>query len=133
MKKIALCGSAKNHVFITKLADALTDKGFYIFLFPDARSLFQDILPQQTKIIMAAGLTHDHFGKIKNADYILFANLGRFIGNSATMELGCAAGLSKHIIALNHDEELARECLFHDVLETEDINEIADIFAKKFK
>ncbi len=133
MKKITLCGSAKNHVFITKLADALTNKGFYVFIFPDARSLFTDNLSQQTKTIMAAGLTRDHFDKIKNADYVLFANLNGYIGNSATLELGCAVGQSKHIIALNHDEELARECLFHDVLGTEDINEIADIFTKRFR
>ena len=40
------------------------------------------------------------------------------------MELGYAAALGKLIIALQHDEELARESLFDIVLECEEIEQI---------
>ncbi len=133
MKKIAICGSSKNHTFITRLKEALEAKGFYIYLFPDARHLFQLDVPPMAYKLMAAGLTYDHFEKIKKADCVLFANLAGYMGNSATLELGCAASLSKHIIALNHDDELARECLFNDVLETEDIENIVKILSSKWK
>jgi nucleoside 2-deoxyribosyltransferase len=132
MAKIAICGSAKNHEYIRKLAKSLEDAGFYVFLFPDARHLFQPELSDNVHYLMAAGLTYDHFEKIKKSDIVLFANLDGYIGNSATLELGVAVASSKHIIALNHDKELARECLFNGVLETEDIVKITAIMARKF-
>jgi nucleoside 2-deoxyribosyltransferase len=132
MAKIVLCGSAKNHEYIKKLAKSLEDVGFYVFLFPDARHLFQPELSDKVHYLMAAGLTYDHFEKIKKSDIALFANLDGYMGNSATLELGIAAANSKHIVALNHDKELARECLFNDVLETEDIEKITAIMVQKF-
>lgn len=133
MKKIAVCGSSKNHEKIKNLVKALENKGFYIFLFPDARHLFTPDLTQMIKYLMATGLTLDHFEKIKKSDIVLFANYDGYIGNSATMELGVAVASSKIIVALNHDEELARECMFNTIIESEDENVIAKFFATKFK
>lgn len=133
MKKIAICGSAKNHEYIKSLAESLEGSGFYVFLFPDVRQLFKPELPKEMHYLMATGLTHDHFEKIKKSDIVLFANLDGYMGNSATLELGVATALSKHIVALNHDNELARECLFCDVIESEDMDIIAKFLTKKFK
>lgn len=130
MKKITICGRAKNLEIINKLADALKEAGFYVFSFPFAKDVFKNDLPQLAYNLMCSGATYDHFEKIKKGDYILFANFGSDAGNSMTLELGFATALSKHIIALNHDQELARECLFTDILETENINEIVSKLLK---
>ena len=131
-RKIAICGSTKNHEFIKTLANALESAGFYVFIFPDARHLFKPDMPAIIHKLMAGGLTYDHFEKIKKSDIVLFANLDCYIGNSATLELGVAVGHSKHIIALNHDKELAREVLFNDIIESEDIDAIVKFISTKF-
>lgn len=110
----------------------MENAGFYVFLFPDARHLFQPDMPEKSRYLMAAGCTYDHFEKIKKSDIVFFVNLDGYIGNSATLELGVAVANSKHIVALNHDKELARECLFNDILETENIDEVVKIFIKRF-
>lgn len=132
MRKIAICGSARNYEYISELAKALENSGFYVFLFPNTKPIFQPEMPEKCHYLMTAGLTYDHFEKIKKSDIALFANLKGYIGNSATLELGVATAASKHIVALNHDNELARECLFNDVLETEDIEKITAIMTQNF-
>ncbi len=131
MIKIAILGSAKDHAAITKIAQAMEKVGFYVILFPNARELRQSQLPQNILRLIDKGLTYCGFEHIKKSDYVLFANLNGYMGNSATLELGYSAALSKHIIALNHDKELTRESLFDDVLETEDADKIAQILIEK--
>lgn len=132
MKTITICGSAKNHEYILKLDIALQESGFYVFTFPDARHLFKPDMSPDVQTLMAAGLTYDHFEKIKLSDIVLFANLDGYMGNSATLELGVAIGNSKHTVALNHDKELARECLFKDVIGSEDIPYIVEFMKNRF-
>ena len=133
MKKIALLGSAKHHTYVKNLADALEKQGFYIFLFPNASELRKMQFPETVLKLVDKGLTYDGFEKIKRSDYALFVNVGGYMGNSATLELGYCAGLSKHIIALNHDVELTRDALFNDVVGSEDIQTIVDYMVKHFK
>lgn len=124
MKKIAILGSAKDHNAISKIATELEKNGFYVFLFPNARELRQTPLSETVLHLVDKGLIYSSFEKIKKSDYILFANINGYMGNSATLELGYATALSKHIFALNHDKELTRDALFTDVLETENSDEI---------
>lgn len=133
MKKVCICGSTKNYEKIKILAKTLESKGFYIFLFPDVGHLFNLDLPEETRYLMTAGLTYDHFQKIKKSDIVLFANFGGYMGVSATLELGVAVATSKHIVALNHDKEIVRECMFNDIVENEDTDLIVEFLETRLK
>ena len=57
-------------------------------------------------------------------------NPNGYLGVGSSLELGYAVSLGKLVIALQHDEELARESLFDIVLETENVDEIVEQITK---
>ncbi|MCR5729859.1 MAG: nucleoside 2-deoxyribosyltransferase domain-containing protein [Ruminococcus sp.] len=135
MHIITVCGSGKNKEFIHRLCDLLSDKGFTV-LKPPLHNIakYKASIDYEAEFLMWKGATHAHLNRIKKSDICIMANFDGYLGVGSSIELGYAAALGKFIIALQHDQELAREALFDFVLETENcidiVNKIEKMIAK---
>ena len=124
MAIITACGSGRNKEFIHEICKKLEDKG-YIVLTPPLHNIGKyDEIDSEGKLLLWKGATFAHFNRIKTSDVCIMVNPAGYLGVGSSLELGYAVSMGKLIIALQHDEELARESLFDVVLETEDVNEI---------
>lgn len=128
MPVITACGSGKNKTLIHTICSKLQDAGF-IVLTPPLHNIgrFERDLDDEGKLLLWNGATYAHLNRIKTADVCIMVNPGGYLGVGSSMELGYAVSLGKLVIALRHDEELAREALFDLVLDDED----ADSATKK--
>ena len=125
MAIITTCGSGKNKELIHSLCKKLEDKG-HIVLTPPLHNIdkYASGMDLEGETLLWKGATFAHFNRIKTANVCIIVNPQGYLGVGSTMELGYAAALGKLIIALQHDEELARESLFDIVLECEEIEKI---------
>lgn len=70
---------------------------------------------------LAYKLAVDYFELIKKSDVIFVYNPGGYLGNSTTLEVGCAYGCDKPVWALEKDEDdLARDVLFQGYYPTKE-------------
>ena len=77
-------------------------------------------MSEEYKRLIALGLTHNHFYKIKMADVVFVFNKDGYAGVSTTLEIGYAVAVNKPIYALAKDEGLCRLVLFREIIETPD-------------
>lgn len=76
-------------------------------------------MSESYKELVSAGLTFDHFYKIRMADVVFVFNKGGYSGISTTLEMGCAVALGKPIYALSKDkDELCRQVLIREIIKT---------------
>ena len=127
MAIVTACGSGKNRELIHSVCKKLEDKG-HIVLTPPLHNIgkYTDNMDLEGEILLWKGATFAHLNRIRTADVCIMINPKGYLGVGSTLELGYAVSLGKLIIALQHDDELARESLFDIVLECEDAEMIAD-------
>lgn len=122
MKSVVICGSSRFKKEIREFARELKDMGVLVFE-PHLHSGDEEWerLSDDFKNFAAMGLTYDHFRKIKIADVVFVYNKDGYIGNSTTLEMGCAVGMGKPIYALCEDKgEICRQILFQDIASSPD-------------
>lgn len=120
MKSVVLCGSRRFKKEIRQIENYLKSKGVVVYSphLHEGKDEWNN-LSQGYKELVSAGLTYDHFQKIKMADVVYVFNKNGYIGVSTTMEIGYAAALGKTIYAKENDgEELPRNILFKDIVKT---------------
>lgn len=120
MKSVVVCGSRRFKTEIRKFSQKLRDLGVVVYE-PYLHSGQDEWthLSDAYKKFVALGLTHDHFYKIKIADVVFIYNKNGYLGNSTTLELGCAVALGKPVYALSDkDEELCRRVLVREFIKT---------------
>ena len=131
MKRITVCGSGRFRDLIHGVCKSLELENFVV-LTPPLHNI-EKLTAETThegKLLAWKGATFAHFNRIRTAEVCLIINPGGYLGASSTLELGYAVALGKLIIALQHDEELAREALFDIILETEDTETIVSTLSK---
>lgn len=128
MAIITACGSGKNKLMIHAVCKKLEEMG-HVVLTPPLHNIGKymesDVMDAEGELLLWKGATFAHLNRIKTADVCVMVNPKGYLGVGSTLELGYAASLGKLIIALQHDDELARESLFDIILESEDIDSIA--------
>lgn len=112
MKSVIICGSRRFKPEIREFSKKLRDLG--VVVFEPYLTMFEwEKISDDHKKFIALGLTHDHFYKIKMADVVFVYNKDGYIGNSTTLEIGCAVAVNKPLYALSDkDDELCRMVLF---------------------
>ncbi|MCI5739931.1 MAG: nucleoside 2-deoxyribosyltransferase [Lachnospiraceae bacterium] len=127
MAIITACGSGKNKELIHLVCKKLEEKG-HIVLTPPLHNIgkYTVNMDLEGETLLWKGATFAHLNRIKTANVCIMVNPKGYLGVGSTLELGYAVSLGKLVIALQHDDELARESLFDIVLETEDVEEIAE-------
>lgn len=100
---------------IREFAQKLKDAGvivYELYLYRASGGVWEDI-PDHDKPLVATGLTHVHFYKIRMADVVYVLNKDGYTGVSTTMEIGYAAAMNKPIYAYSEtDEEICRKIIF---------------------
>lgn len=133
MAIITACGSGKNRTLIHDICDCLKERG-QVVLTPPLHNIGKyESIDEEGTLLLWKGATFAHLNRIKTADICIMVNPGGYLGVGSTLELGYAVALGKFVVALRHDDELARESLFDLVLENEDPMQIADIINELFK
>lgn len=118
MKSVVICGSRRFKKEIREFESKLVKAGVVVFS-PHLTSFDWSKFPKKASELMALGLTHDHFYKIKMADVVFVYNKDGYSGVSTTLEIGYAVALGKPIYALSDkDEELCRLTLFREIVKT---------------
>jgi nucleoside 2-deoxyribosyltransferase len=120
MKSVTICGSGKFKDEARVFAQKLRDKGIVVFE-PHywKEEKYWENLSNEQKEMVARGLTHDHFQKIRMGDVIYFYNKDGYSGNSSSLELGFAVALGKIIYALAKDtSEVCRDILYKEIVTT---------------
>lgn len=119
MKSVVICGSRRFKPEMREFGKKLRELGAVVYE-PYLHSGQEewDALSDDYKKFVALGLTHDHFYKIKLADVVFVFNKDGYVGNSTTLEIGCAVAAGKPVYALAGDQELCRHVLFRDIIVT---------------
>lgn len=120
MKSVVLCGSARFKPEMREFAQKLKSAGATVYepYLHSGQNEWEQLSGDYKKFI-ALGLTHDHFYKIKMADVVFIYNKNGYVGNSTTLEIGCAVAAGKPIYALSGDNaELCRHVLFREIILT---------------
>lgn len=127
MSIITACGSGKNKELIHKVCQKLEEKG-HIVLTPPLHNIgkYTTDIDLEGETLLWKGATFAHLNRIKTASVCIMINPKGYLGVGSTLELGYAVSLGKLIIALQHDNELARDSLFDIILECEDADKICD-------
>lgn len=127
MAMITACGSGKNKELIHSVCKKLEEKG-HIVLTPPLHNIgkYTVDMDLEGETLLWKGATFAHLNRIKTANVCIMVNPKGYLGVGSTLELGYAVSLGKLVIALQHDDELARESLFDIVLECEDADKIAE-------
>ena len=113
MKSVAICGSIKFIQGMKAFADELEKAGIVVYV-PDDYDWSK--VHEKDVAMVALGLTHDHFYKIRMADIVFVYNKDGYSGVSTSMEIGYAVACDKPIYALFEDtEEIARNVLFRAI------------------
>lgn len=136
MHIITACGSGKFKPLIHGVCAELEKRGVVVLTPPlhnIAAATQGAAEPKETTLLAWKGATLAHFNRINKAELCLMINPGGYLGNSSTLEMGYAVAQHKLIVALRHDTELSRDCLFDVVLETEEVTEIANRIEKILK
>jgi hypothetical protein len=109
---IALCCSTKFKKQARTMAKQLRNLGFAVYEPPLPSLSDWDQYSYHQKYFTAAGLTHNHFYKIRKCDAIYVLNVDGYIGVSVTMEIAYAAALNKKIFFMEQDDaEFSRKVL----------------------
>ncbi|MDE1970542.1 MAG: nucleoside 2-deoxyribosyltransferase [Patescibacteria group bacterium] len=117
MRSVVLCGSTRFKSEIQKLAADLRKLGVVVYEphLHNPKEL-EEMKSMEHKKLIALGLTHDHFYKIRMADVVFIYNKNGYSGNGTTLEIGFAVGAGKPIYALSpENDELVRLVLFRGV------------------
>lgn len=123
MKSVVICGSSRFALEIREFAKKLKNLGVVVYephLYRASGGVWENI-PDFDKPLVASGLTHDHFYKIRMADVVYILNKNGYSGVSTTLEIGYAVALNKPIYAFSDkDEEMCREILFSGIISDPD-------------
>ena len=115
MKSVVVCGSSRFAEEIRDFTTNLRKLGVVVYephLYRASGGIWEN-LSEFDKPLVAAGLTYDHFNKIKLADVIYVFNKDGYSGVSTSMEISYGVALGKPIYALSSDdEEICRKILF---------------------
>jgi hypothetical protein len=115
MKSVVICGSARFASDIRDFTKKLKDLGVIVYepyLYRASGGVWENI-PDHDKPLVATGLTHVHFYKIRMADVVYVLNKDGYSGVSTTLEIGYAVALNKPIYAYSEsDEEICRKIIF---------------------
>jgi hypothetical protein len=115
MKSVVICGSSRFALEIRDFTKKLKNLGVIVYepyLYRASGGVWENI-PDHDKPLVATGLTHVHFYKIRMADVVYVFNKDGYSGVSTTLEIGYAAALNKPIYAFSEgDEEICRKIVF---------------------
>lgn len=121
MKSVVICGSNRFAPEMREFAKNLKVLGVMVYephLYRASGGAWEEIKEFDKKFV-AAGLTQDHFYKMRMADIVYIFNKDGYAGVSVNMEIGYAAALNKPIFVFEEaDEELCRKVLFSRVVKT---------------
>src|SRR3989338_8515204 len=120
MKSVVICGSKRFREEALAFGQNLRELGVVVYAphFHQGQAEWER-LSEDYKELIAMGLTHDHFYKIRMADVVFVYNKNGYSGVSTTLETGFAVALGKPIYVLSDkDEELCRLVLFREVIKT---------------
>lgn len=129
MAILTVCGSGKNRELIHAICAELGNRG-HVVLTPPLHNISKytnnENMDAEGEFLLWKGATFAHLNRIKTSEVCIMINPKGYLGCGSTLELGFAAAHGKFIIALQHDEELARESLFDVILESEDLDIVVD-------
>lgn len=115
MKSVAICGSSRFAAEIREFAKGLKEAGITVYephLYRASGGNWSELKDFDKKLV-AAGLTHDHFYKLRLADVVYIYNQNGYSGVSTTLEIGYAAALDKPVYSYSgNDEEICRQIIF---------------------
>lgn len=112
-KTIVICGSRKFKAEIREWALYLRSNGVIVFEPYLQGYSFDSLGSEEYAYFIANGLTRHHFDMIKKADVCFIFNKDNYIGNSVTLEMGCASAMNRIIIGLEPDTtEICTDVLF---------------------
>ena len=120
MKSVVICGSSRFAPEMRAFAQELKALGVLVYEAHLYRASGGNMsaLNDFDKKLVALGLTHDHFYKMRLADVIYVYKDG-YAGVSVNMEIGYAVALNKPIFVQEEkDEEICRRVLFTRVVKT---------------
>lgn len=121
MKSVVICGSSRFALEIREFAQKLKELGVVVcepHLYRASGGVWENI-SDFDKPLVASGLTHDHFYKIRMADIVYVLNKDGYSGVSTTLEIGYAAALDKPIYIFSEkDDEICRKILFSGIVST---------------
>ena len=121
MKSVVICGSRRFKPEIKEFVKKLKKFGVVVYDPYLLNEIIEETveykkIPDEYKKIMALGLTHDHFYKIRTADVVYVFNKDGYAGISTTLEIGYAVAAGKPLYAMEEDEELCRYVLFREII-----------------
>lgn len=123
MKSVVICGSSRFAQEIREFAEKLKKLGVIVYephLYRASGGIWEN-LSEFDKPLVAAGLTHDHFRKIRLADVVYVLNKKGYSGVSTSMEIAYGVALAKPIYAFSdNDEEICRKILFSGIVSSPD-------------
>lgn len=115
MRSVVICGSSRFAPEIREFTDKLRALGVVVYephLYGASGGVW-DKVTDFDKPLVASGLTHDHFYKMRMADVVYVLNKDAYSGVSTTLEIGYAVALDKPIYGYaENDEEICRKILF---------------------
>jgi len=121
MKSVVLCGSCRFAPQLREFAKKLKALGVVVFephLYSAVGGVM-DSLNELDKRLVATGLTHDHFYKMRMADVVYVYNEEGYSGVSVSMEIAYAVAMNKPIYAFDSsDPEICRKVLFSAIVKT---------------
>jgi len=121
MKSVVTCSSKRFRTQIRAFEKGLIESGIVVYSPPLHEGKEEwATLSEDYKRYICAGLTHNHFQRIRMADVVYVYNEGGYAGPSVTMELAYAVACGKPIYAFAHDDEICRDVLFTGLAQTPD-------------
>ena len=118
MKSVVICGSKRFREEALAFGQNLRELGVVVYAphFHQGQAEWER-LSEDYKELIAMGLTHDHFYKIRMADVVFVYNKNGYSGVSTPLETGVAVALGKPVYALAPDpNELCRQILFKEII-----------------
>ncbi len=121
MKSVVICGSSSFAKEIREFAENLKKLGVVVYephLYRASGGVWDNIA-EFDRPLVAAGLTRDHFHKIRLADVVYVLNKDGYSGVSTSMEISYGVALGKPVYAFsNDDKEVCRKVLFSAIVST---------------
>jgi nucleoside 2-deoxyribosyltransferase len=128
---VTLCGSGRFKDQIHDIGHQLENAGYFVMSPPlhEIDRLTEDSDSQELTDLVWKGATHAHLQRVAKADIVFVVNPDGYVGNSTTLELGYAVSEGKVLVAMQPDQEPARQVLYDEILDVDNPRKAVDALA----